>query len=392
MSGTVSSGQEAGAASGQQAGAVLAPRAGGGHRVGRRRWVVAGVVIVIVAAGLVVAGFAGVFGSSGSPGGGAAGGAYRTSAAVVVRRSLSSQTQVSATLGYAGSYSVAGKGGGTLTWLPSQGRVIRQGQVLFRVDNAVPVFLLYGKVPAWRDLTVGLTGADVAQLNRDLVNLGYATRSELLAAGLGMGYFSSGTAAALESLQTHLGLPVTGSLPLGQAVFLPAELRVSAVDGSLGSPAGGTVLTGTSTTPVVTINLDASQQGEVKAGDRVSITLPDGGATAGLVSQVGKVAKGSGSSATITVLVALAHPKAVRGLDQAPVTVAITTASVRNVLVVPVTALLARSGGGYAVEVTGPGRHHLVAVTPGLFDDAAGLVQVTGAGLAAGQHVVVPAL
>jgi hypothetical protein len=58
---------------------------------------------------------------------------------------------------------------------------------------------------------------------------------------------------------------------------------------------------------------------------------------------------------------------------------------------VPVNALLAQTGGGYAVEVTGPGGHHLVTVTSGLFDDAAGLVQVTG-DLTPGQHVVVPGL
>jgi hypothetical protein len=73
------------------------------------------------------------------------------------------------------------------------------------------------------------------------------------------------------------------------------------------------------------------------------------------------------------------------------VQVGITTASVSNALVVPVTALLARSGGGYAVEVVGtPGRNHLVPVSLGLFDDADGLVQVTASGLAAGQSVVVP--
>jgi hypothetical protein len=56
-----------------------------------------------------------------------------------------------------------------------------------------------------------------------------------------------------------------------------------------------------------------------------------------------------------------------------------------------VTALLARSGGGYAVELSGAAAHnHLVPVSLGLFDDAQGLVQVTGSGLAAGQDVVVP--
>jgi hypothetical protein len=73
--------------------------------------------------------------------------------------------------------------------------------------------------------------------------------------------------------------------------------------------------------------------------------------------------------------------------------VTITTGTVTNALVVPVDALLAQSGGGYAVEVAGSnGIHHLVPVTLGLSDDADGLVQVTGSGLAAAQRVVVPAI
>jgi hypothetical protein len=84
-------------------------------------------------------------------------------------------------------------------------------------------------------------------------------------------------------------------------------------------------------------------------------------------------------------------PAATGRWDQAPVQVGITTATVPNALVVPVTALLARSGGGYAVEVVGAGAsNHLVPVSLGLFDDAEGLVQVTASGLAAGQEVVVP--
>ena len=70
--------------------------------------------------------------------------------------------------------------------------------------------------------------------------------------------------------------------------------------------------------------------------------------------------------------------------------VGITTASVRNALVVPVTALLAQPGGGYAVEVVGAGASSpLVGVSLGLFDDAEGLVQVTGSGLAPGDKVLV---
>ena len=57
----------------------------------------------------------------------------------------------------------------------------------------------------------------------------------------------------------------------------------------------------------------------------------------------------------------------------------------------PVDALIARASGGYAVEVAGDGgARRIVPVSLGLFDDADGLVQVSGAGLSAGQSVVVP--
>jgi hypothetical protein len=128
----------------------------------------------------------------------------------------------------------------------------------------------------------------------------------------------------------------------------------------------------------------------VKAGDKVMITLPDGRVTPGVVSSVGKVATG-GNTPKVTVTVTLKHPHAAGALDQAPVTVAITTATAPGALVVPVNALLARPGGYAVEEATAGGRHHLVPVTLGLFDDAAGLVQVTGPGLAAGQRIVVPA-
>jgi multidrug efflux pump subunit AcrA (membrane-fusion protein) len=87
--------------------------------------------------------------------------------------------------------------------------------------------------------------------------------------------------------------------------------------------------------------------------------------------------------------VTLADPGAAGTLDQAPVTVNITTTSASNVLAVPVTALVAQSSGGYEVEVVGPGNtRRWVPVQPGIFDDASGLVQVTGA-LVPGQRVVV---
>ena len=68
----------------------------------------------------------------------------------------------------------------------------------------------------------------------------------------------------------------------------------------------------------------------------------------------------------------------------------ITTKGVENALSVPVTALVGRSGGGFAVEVVRDGgRRELVAVQLGLFDTGGGRVQVEG-DLRAGDRVVVP--
>lgn len=316
---------------------------------------------------------------------------YPTALYTVTRRPLSSQTEVSATLGYAGSYAVTGQGGGTITWLPSVGQRIRQGGVLYRVGNGTPVFLLYGLVPMWRTVSEGLTGADVRQLNRDLVALGYASRSGLHPDS---DYFSAETAYALEHLQAHLGLPRTGSLSPGQAVFLPSAIRVTAVPGSLGRPVGGAVLGASSTRRIVTIALNAAEQSDVQVGDKVVIILPGGRNTPGVVSSVGTVASSpsGGGTPTITVEVTPSDPKATGSLDQAPVEVSITTASVPHALVVPVDALLAEHGGYAVEEATAGGGRRLVPVTLGLFDNADGLVQVTGSALAAGQRVVVPAL
>jgi hypothetical protein len=400
-----------------------------GYRPRRRGWVLALAVVVVVAAALGGADAAGAF-SSPKPAVGNNG--YATSTAAVTRGSLTEQTQENGTLGDAGSYTVVvpgsssgsagsassgspGSGAGTFTWLPAVGQTIRQGQAIYQVSGT-SVVLLYGNVPAYRDLSQGMTGADVTELNTDLVKFGYATASAL-GPRSGWDYFSGETAYALGLLQAHLGLTQTGALPLGQAVFLPGAIQVTglgtgAVPGG-SAAAGATVLTGSSLTPVVTMNLDASVQTEVAVGNKVSVTLPDGSVTPGVISSVSTATSSSSSSsssnssnsgssgpssgssglsaATITVVVSLTDPMAAGSLNQVPVEVTITTSSVSNVLIVPVDALLAQPGGGYAVEVTGPGGHHLVKVTPGLFDDAAGTVQVTG-NLTPGQRVVVPGI
>ncbi len=358
---------------------------------GRRGWVTAGLVVVL-AAGAASAWAAGAFNTAASPGGGSA--LVAPATAAVVRVDIAATTPLPATLGYAGSYTVTGQGGGTLTSLPQPGQVIRQGQALYQTGNGAPVALLYGTVPAWRSLTEGLTGADVSQLNHDLVALGDAASAQVAAAG--WDYYSWETAIGVQQLEQHLGVVnPPPSLALGRVVFEPGAVRVTQVTGSLGGPASGPVLAATSDEHVVTIALDVSQESEVAAGDAVSVTLPDGSATPGVVSSVGTVAttsaaqQGQSSATTVPVTVTLSNPAAAGSLDQAPVTVNITTATAHDALAVPVTALLARAPGRYLVEIAGPGStRRFVPVTPGIFDDNSGLVQVTGA-LSVGERVVV---
>lgn len=398
------------------------PRRRGPHR---RRWLLLAVGIVVAVA--VVIGLADPFSAQRPTSFGVTDNADPTSLATVIRQDLSSQTEVSGTLGYAGSYTVVGQEGGTgslgsgnsgggsaatFTELPAVGQVVSQGQVLYRLDNR-PVVLLYGSTPAYRSLAEGasasdITGPDVQELNADLVALGYVTSSELSPTSDEFGYW---TKVGVEKLQAALGVNQTGTLPLGQVVFLPTAARVTSVSATLGGLAqsGATVLQATSTTRQVSVALDAAQQSEVAAGDKVTITLPNNQTTPGVIASVGTVAStnsGSGSSTgsspsggsgasnpTVTVAVNLTDPAATGTWDQAPVNVTINTATASNVLVVPIDALLAKPGGGYAVEVVDRGgMHRLVDVTLGIFDDADGLVQVSGSGLADGQQVVVPKL
>jgi len=339
----------------------------------------------------------------------------------VERRTLSAIVSQAGTLTYrarsdGSPYSVINRARGTYTKLPAVGHVIRQGHVLYRVDDR-PVVLLHGSTPAYRTLSAGASGPDVAELNADLVALGHATRAQLSPKSAS---FGPATTAAVIKLQAALGISENGTLTLGQAEFEPSAVRVTSVSAQLGGSAqpGETVLEGTSAVRLVQVALSASEQTTVALGDKVSITLPDDRTTPGVVSSVGAVATcpsssgsgasspspaapgtdtcssgGSGGSGTPTIAVGVtpSHSAPTGSWDQAPVQVSVTTASVRNALVVPVTALLARSGGGYAVEVVGTGaRNHLVPVSLGLFDDAEGLVQVTASALAAGQEVVVP--
>jgi peptidoglycan hydrolase-like protein with peptidoglycan-binding domain len=375
------------------------------------------VVVVAAAAGALVGGVVAggvavaVRGNDSSTAS-SSGGSSQVATAAAVRTTLSNTVQVGGSIGYDGSYTIAALhgGGGVYTWLPELGAVIKQGQPLYSVGD-VPVPLLYGSLPAYRQFDVGMSdGADVGQLTRDLITLGYGdglTQSN---------HYSSATATAVQRWQRALGLQATGQIPVGDVVFEPGPIRVTSVAPSVGTSAGGgTVLAATSTTPIVAVDLDVSEEYLVKPGDAVTIVLPDGTSTVGgHIETVGTVATcpggggigagggdgsadqspcesgGSGTTSTPTVPVTITLDSTPPGaaIDQAPVNVNITTQTAGNVLAVPVNALLALAGGGYGVDVVTGKTSHLTGVSTGLYSDT--LVQVSGSGITVGTLVEVP--
>ncbi len=289
----------------------------------------------------------------------------------------------------------------TVTWLPDEGDVLERGDELFRA-NAKATLLLYGDTPAWRTLRRGMKGADVRQLEQNLVAMGYGKKSITVD-----NRFGTATRRAVKAWQRDLGVDDTGVVKLGMVTFLPGERRVASTEVAVGDQiqTGQTMLTTTTTRQVVTVELEATDQDLLAVGDGVTIELPDGSEIGGTVDGVGTVATSSesdsdtqanqgdqsdaSSAATVPVTIALDGASGVE-LDEAPVDVEIASDSAENVLAVPVTALVALRGGGYAVEVEdGSGQTQLVRVEPGMY--AEGYVEIVGEGIEEGTTVVVPA-
>jgi peptidoglycan hydrolase-like protein with peptidoglycan-binding domain len=323
-----------------------------------------------------------------------------TALARVVRTDVIERQQVAGTLGYLGNFTVVEAGAaGLVTWLPTGGTVVRRGQPLFELDRQAAL-LLFGDRPAYRTFTLGMSGGpDVRELQRNLLALGLTAHGALAANGR----FDLATLVAVEQWQRALGVEVTGAIPLGNVVFLPSAVRIQTASTSVGNTvqSGATILDATATEPAVLVPLDPSSVSQLRVGDRVLVTLPDNSTTPGRVASIGHVAttaasadnQGGGqspSTPTVPVTIRLLDPLPAGGLDQAPVQVAITVDEARGVLAVPISALLAQPGGGYAVQVEAAGGTPIVPVTTGLFDDVAGRVQVSGPGIAAAMRVEVP--
>jgi peptidoglycan hydrolase-like protein with peptidoglycan-binding domain len=330
--------------------------------------------------------------------------------ATVTRTTLVDTKTVSGTLGYGDPVPVGAAQAGTFTWIAPVGSTVKRGQPLFKLDQR-PVVELYGSLPLYRALRVGVKGTDATQLEANLSKLGYAgfTVDDT---------YTAATAQAVRSWQADLGLPTTGVVEPGQVVVTPGVVRVAEhtarvgdrIGDARGGGAGGaSVLSYTGTTKVVTVPLEVADRPLAVKGRVVMVTVPGQGPVTGTIAKVGTVATApdqpgnapgdqtssapgasdtAAADARVQVTVTITDQHKLGSLDGAPVDVDFVSQQRKDVLAVPVAALLALPQGGYGVQVVQGGATRIVVVKTGMF--AGGKVEISGDGIAEGVTVGMP--
>lgn len=290
-------------------------------------------------------------------------------------------------LGFGPTTPAVNRVAGTITDVPDSGQELRRGNTVYSIDN-VPTTLLYGAFPAYRKLTIGTEGTDVLQLEQNLQAMGYT------------GFtvddeYTDATAAAVEEWQEDRGVDETGVVELGSVLFAPGHIRVDSVQAQEGAPLGPNqpVLNYTGTTRAVTVQLDAADQRLATLNAAVTVALPDGKTVAGKIQKVSTViipaeSQDKDPETKIEVIVSIADQKAVAAWSSAATDVTFTASERKNVLTVPVAALVALREGGFGVEVTDGTTSQYVPVKTGLF--ASGQVEISGSGIKAGTTVGIP--
>lgn len=299
-----------------------------------------------------------------------------------------------------GSKPGAGGGSGIVTWVPKAGDTIKRGGDVYRV-NQQKTPLLYGNIPFYRTMKSGDSGSDVKILEQNLKALGYD-------GFVADSTYYDDTAAAVKEWQDDLNREETGTVKPGDAVVAPGARKVSAVKAELGAAPSGEVLTWTGTERVISVDLDAQYEDLVKNGTKAQVELPDGTSVEATVTEVGSPSnaadEGSGDSgsgdsgsddsdkaSTLPVELKVKDQKGLGSYQAASVDVILKSESRKNVLAVPVSALVAKDGGGYALEVvksSAPNGVEHVPVKLGMFADS--MVEVSGVGISEGTVVGVP--
>lgn len=317
--------------------------------------------------------------------------------ATVERGMISATESWDGTLDRGMPLTVRSGAGGTVTRLTDQGATVGRGDVLFRVDEQ-PVVLLSGVVPMYRDLGPGASGVDVNQLEANLAALGYAG----FAAD---DEYDSSTAEAVSAWQEDIGAALTGTVARGYVVFVPAGGRVDTLRSGVGDVVapGTAILDITGSDQVVNLEVEVDDRDRFAVDTAVTVLLPGGDEVTGSVSSATVVevgpqspdgasgGEGGGEAANtdtepvVLVEIALAE-SAPDELVGSPVEVVVGVDERTDVLLVPVTALLALAEGGYGLEVVADdGSASIVAVETGLF--AEGKVEVDSPDIADGTVV-----
>lgn len=325
---------------------------------------------------------------------GAESAAVATTTARLVRQDLVVTDSFDGTLGFGEPRDLVSERAGVVTAVAGAKAVVNPGGELFRVDFE-PTVLLTGDVPAYRALDSSSSdGPDVRQLEQGLVDAGHGS-------GVTVDEdFTSATAAAVARWEKALGRAAPdGRVELGDVIFQPGPIRIASVAAEKGTrvaPAA-TVLTATSTTRVVQVDLQAARADELEPGTKVRLTMPDDAETTGTVASVGAASDSGdnpaqpGGQPAVPVVITLDDPAAAGEFDSGSVDVDIERSREEGAIVAPVTALVALAEGGYAVQLaddSAASGYRLVGVEVGTNTNQ--LVSISGDGIEAGAEVVVP--
>jgi len=269
---------------------------------------------------------------------------------------------------------------------------VARGEDLYALDGR-PTVLLIGTLPAYRALREGDIGPDVVQLQTNLVALGVGGSPALRADGT----FDRATTLAVQRWQTTRHVAATGIIRLGEAIVLPAAVRVGSPHVSIGGAAlpGTSMLDVTSVDEIVKIAVDPHLAPSIHPGDQIRFTTSEGTTIPGRVTSVAAAAttppndgNGPPQGPSVEVIAAATDPADLTDLDGINVVADVTTGTAPDALAVPVAALVVLADGSFGVEVAKAGTTHFVRVTPGIYDQT--MVEITGAGIAPGDQVVVP--
>ncbi len=282
------------------------------------------------------------------------------------------------TLGYGAPVGIPGAAAGTVTWLPKPGQVVHRDEPLYAVDEQ-PVLAMHGTVPLWRTLESGDRGQDVAQLNHNLAALGYGVVEDDV--------FGRRTLAAVRQWQRDRHREVTGTIGVDDVVFVDGDVRIASVEGQLGLPAEGDVVRVTSTRRVVVVTVGQQDADRFAVDTAVDVRVNGtGDPFPGKVVDSAPVEDTEGGAPKVSATIALESGD--RELPAAATAQVDTVGRTeRDVLSVPVAAIVAAGQDEYAVDVVRGGTTDRVPVDVGFVAD--GRIAVTG-DLREGDQVVVP--